>query len=100
MVDLINQFRFYFDVDGIPTDFSPEALETIAQQARELKTGARALRGILEHRLTPHLFAIPRYKRERVSKILFTAEVFSEGRDPIVSYKKTQSAKTKVIKTK
>ena len=98
--NLISQFRFYFDVDGIPVDFSSEALATIARQARELKTGARALRGILEHRLTPHLYAIPRYKRERVSRILFTAEVFSEGRDPIVSYKKTQTARTKVIKTK
>lgn len=97
--NLIAQFRFFFDVDGIPIEFSPEALKTVASLAKHMKTGARALRGILERRLTPHLFAIPRYKQERVSKILFTAEVFSEGREPIVSYKKTQS-KAKVIKQK
>ena len=96
--NLINQFQFYFSVDGIATDFSSDALRTIARQAIALKTGARALRGILEYRLIPHLYAIPRYKREKVSKILFTADVFNEGREPIVSYKKSQSAK-KVIKT-
>jgi ATP-dependent Clp protease ATP-binding subunit ClpX len=96
--NLIAQYAFYFGIDGIEVQFENQALAVIAQQAIEMKTGARALRSILEHRLMPHLFALPKYKDSKVNRITFTAEVFNSGQDPIISHKQTKS--TKVIKAK
>lgn len=96
--NLIAQYSFYFNIDGVEIEFDETALSSIAQQAISLKTGARALRSILEHKLMPHLFALPKYKESKVSLIKFTGEVFSNGVDPIISYKQTKS--TKVIKAK
>lgn len=96
--NLIAQYSFYFNIDGIEIEFDESALKNIAQQAISLKTGARALRSILEHRLMPHLFSLPKYKESKVSQIKFTGEVFSNGVDPIMVYKQNKS--TKVIKAK
>lgn len=96
--NLIEQYRFYFETDGISIEFTPEALESIAKQAIVMKTGARALRSILEQQLIPHLFRIPNYKQQKIDRIQFTAQVFDCGADPVMYYK--QSKSTKVIKAK
>lgn len=96
--NLIEQYRFYFETDGIGIEFTDQALASIAQQAIVMKTGARALRSILEHKLTPHLFAIPQYKQQKIDRIQFTAEVFDSDADPVMYYK--QSKSNKVIKAK
>jgi len=96
--NLIEQYRFYFETDGIGIEFTADALDYVAQQAIGMKTGARALRSILEYKLIPHLFAIPRYKQQKIDRIQFTAEVFASDADPVMYYK--QSKSTKVIKAK
>lgn len=96
--NLIEQYRFYFETDGISVDFAPEALNAIAEHAIVMKTGARALRSIIEQRLTPYLFKIPEYKQNKIDRICFTAEVFSAGAEPIMFQKQTKS--TKVMKAK
>jgi len=99
--NLIQQYKFYFEVDGVEAEFTTEALTAIARSAIAQKTGARALRGILEQKLMPHLFALPKYKQDNVSKILFTAEVFSDDAEPIFTYKQVSSKNSKkVIKSK
>jgi ATP-dependent Clp protease ATP-binding subunit ClpX len=85
--NLINQYKFYFTIDGIDISFTQEALESIASKASALKTGARALKNILENSLMPHLFALPKYKDQKVVEITFTAEVFNTGSEPEFSYK-------------
>ena len=89
--NLIKQYRFYFESDGIPVEFDAQCLRMIAKQAIAMKLGARALRSIIEKSLTPHMFALPKYKQDKVNKILFTAEVFSDGREPLFSYKSIKS---------
>lgn len=96
--NLIEQYRFYFETDGIGIEFTPAALESVAQQAIVMKTGARALRSILEQQLIPHLFRIPHYKQQKIERIQFTAQVFDSGAEPIMYYK--QSKSNKVIKAK
>ena len=99
--NLIQQYQFYFEVDGVAVEFTPDALTAIARGAIALKTGARALRGILEQKLMPHLFALPKYKQDKVSKILFTADVFSADAEPVITYGRTSSSNSKkVIKSK
>jgi ATP-dependent Clp protease ATP-binding subunit ClpX len=89
---LLEQYKFYFDIDGVEVEFTPDALESIAQQAIKMKTGARALRSILESTLTPHLFALPKYKEQKVVRILFNADVFNNGKEPVVTYKPNKKA--------
>lgn len=96
--NLIEQYKFYFEIDGIAIEFTADALTRIADQAIIMKTGARALRSILENKLIPHLFAIPKYKQQKIDRIQFTAEVFDCDADPVMYYK--QSKSTKVMKVK
>jgi len=85
--NLISQYKFYFTIDGIEICFTQEALESIAGKASILKTGARALKNILENSLMPHLFALPKYKEQKVVEITFTAGVFNTNASPEFSYK-------------
>lgn len=50
---LLAQVKLQFAMDGVDLSFSPEALDEIAQMALERKTGARALRSIIEKVTVP-----------------------------------------------
>ena len=45
---LVKQYKKLFEMDNVELDFSDKALSAIANKAIERKTGARALRGIVE----------------------------------------------------
>ena len=45
---LVKQFRTLLSMDNVQLQFEPEAIHAIAQEAHRRKTGARALRGIVE----------------------------------------------------
>lgn len=76
--NLIDQYKFYFDVDNIELDFSADALEFIAEEAFKLKTGARALRAILDKHLQPLIFKIPEYKKASIVKIIISKDFFEK----------------------
>lgn len=76
---LVKQYQQLFGMDKIKLEFTPEALEAIARQALELKTGARALRAILETLLLDLMFELP--SREDVGKVVITRDTV-EGRSP------------------
>lgn len=61
--NLIKQMQFYFDIDNIELKFTDKAILTIAELAVEMKSGARALKGILEKVLQPFLFEIESIKK-------------------------------------
>ncbi len=56
---LIKQYQYLFALDGVELDFSQEAIRRIAQIALKRKTGARALRAILEERMQTLMFDLP-----------------------------------------
>ena len=56
---LVRQYRRLFELDGVDLEFSPEALEAIADQAILRGTGARGLRAILEEVLQSVMYDIP-----------------------------------------
>ncbi|MBI5693305.1 MAG: ATP-dependent Clp protease ATP-binding subunit ClpX [Verrucomicrobia bacterium] len=45
---MVKQYSKLFAMDGVRLKFTPDAVKAIAQRAIELKTGARALRSIME----------------------------------------------------
>ena len=77
---LIKQFKKLFELDGVELEFSPEALEAIADQAILRGTGARGLRAILEEVLQSVMYDIP--SRGDVAKCVITREVVLEHVNP------------------
>lgn len=96
--NLLAQYGFYFGVDGVELEVTAEAQQTIAALAAKQRTGARALRTILENTFRPHLFALPEYRRRRVERITFTSESFLAQRQPTLvhrSHRKTRKISTR-----
>ncbi|CAI4230136.1 unnamed protein product [Auanema sp. JU1783] len=56
---LLAQLKLQFAIDNVDLSFSDEALESVAKLALERKTGARALRSILESVLLDAKFTVP-----------------------------------------
>ncbi|PAV69178.1 hypothetical protein WR25_20601 isoform A [Diploscapter pachys] len=56
---LLAQLKLQFSIDNVDLSFSAEALEQVAQEALERKTGARALRSILERVLLDAKYTVP-----------------------------------------
>ncbi|MFN0006286.1 MAG: ATP-dependent Clp protease ATP-binding subunit ClpX [Planctomycetota bacterium] len=59
---LVRQYQVIFEMSGKELQFTPEALEAIAEVALERETGVRALRSILEDILVDVLYEIPTRK--------------------------------------
>lgn len=53
---LIKQYQYLFDLDGIDLSFDDDALQVVAEKAKELKTNARGLKNIIEKVLLPYQF--------------------------------------------
>ena len=62
--------------------FTPEALDATARKALDRKTGARALRTIVEEALLEVMYDIP--ERTDVKKVVITAETIEHGQPPIL----------------
>ncbi|MBP3301453.1 MAG: ATP-dependent Clp protease ATP-binding subunit ClpX [Clostridia bacterium] len=56
---LTKQYKELFRLDGVSLEFTPDAIEAIADQALEHKTGARGLRSIAERVMTRIMFTVP-----------------------------------------
>ena len=56
---LIKQYRKLFRLDGVDLEFTADAIEAIADLALLRRTGARALRAILEEVLLPVMYDVP-----------------------------------------
>jgi ATP-dependent Clp protease ATP-binding subunit ClpX len=56
---LVKQYQELFGFDGVKLTFSDEALLEVARRAQALKTGARALRSVMERALMPLMFEVP-----------------------------------------
>lgn len=87
---LIKQYQSLFALEHVELEFTQEALETIADQAIEKKTGARGLRSIVEDLLLDTMYEIPSDKT--IVKVTITKEVV-EGKDtPIIERVSTPAA--------
>jgi ATP-dependent Clp protease ATP-binding subunit ClpX len=59
---IIKQYKKLLELDNVELEFTEDALRSIVRLARERKTGARALRGIIEEIMLPIMFEIPNLK--------------------------------------
>ena len=76
------QFRSSCQLDKVELVFTPEALDATAKLAIDRKTGARALRTIVEEALLEVMYDIP--ERTDVKKVVITAETIEHGQPPML----------------
>src|SRR5919112_1149108 len=77
---LVKQFRKLFELDGVDLEFTPDAIEAIADLALLRGTGARGLRAILEEVLLNVMYDVP--SSDDVAQVIISAEVVKESALP------------------
>ncbi len=78
---LLKQYKKLFMMEGIELEFDPFAIDAIVKRAMERKTGARALRSIVEDFMLDIMFELP--AKEDVDKCVITKDVVEKGSEPI-----------------
>jgi ATP-dependent Clp protease ATP-binding subunit ClpX len=68
-------------MDGIELEFDPFAIEAIVEKAMLRKTGARALRSIVEEIMLDIMFDLP--EKDKIEKCIITGDVIAKGSEPI-----------------
>lgn len=79
---LIKQYQKLLSMEGCRLNFRPEAVRAIAEKAVELKTGARALRSILENLMLEVMYELP--SQEDPVEVVITAETVKSGEAPLI----------------
>ncbi|MEN2994801.1 MAG: ATP-dependent Clp protease ATP-binding subunit ClpX [Thermodesulfovibrio sp.] len=82
---LIKQYQKLFSMDGVKLTFTDDALRAIAKKAIERKTGARALRSILEDIMLDVMYIIPSEKG--IVECIINEDVVNKKSSPILIYK-------------
>ncbi|MGY6529412.1 MAG: ATP-dependent protease ATP-binding subunit ClpX [Cyanobacterium sp.] len=70
---LVKQYQKLLGMDDVILEFEPEAIKAISQEAYRRKTGARALRGIVEEIMLDVMYEVP--SRKDLRKCLITKEM-------------------------
>ncbi len=79
---MVKQYAKLFAMDGVRLKFTRDAVKTIATKAVELKTGARALRAIMEGLMLEVMYDLP--QRDDVAEVVIDAAVVAGTRKPIL----------------
>ena len=81
---LVKQYKKLFRMEGIELDFREEALQEIIILAMGRKSGARALRSVMENSMLDLMFHLPEYSEDNVFKITITKEFILRGKKPLM----------------
>jgi ATP-dependent Clp protease ATP-binding subunit ClpX len=88
---MVKQYSKLFAMDGVQLRITRDAVHAIAVKAIELKTGARALRAIMENLMLEVMFDLP--QREDVVEVVIDESVVKGRRHPVL--KKAAKAEKK-----
>ncbi len=77
---IVKQYQALMKLDGVDLIFTNEAIDSIAQQALDRKTGARGLRSIVENTMMDIMYDIPSIEGDK--KVIITGEVIRNGEKP------------------
>ena len=70
---VLKQYKCLLEMDGVELDFEQEAVDLIAKKAIKRKTGARALRSIVEELMLDVMYDIP--SDDSIKKFVITKEM-------------------------
>jgi len=85
---LVKQYKTLFEIDNVELEFDDSALNAIVSLAIERKTGARALRSILESALLDTLFELP--DKPDITKCIVTEKtILKKAKPKLIKRRKT-----------
>lgn len=87
---IIKQYKKLFLMEGIELEFDPFALDSIVKKAIERKTGARALRSIVEDFMLDIMYELP--NKKDFDKCIITKDVVEKNAEPIFIKSDAKSA--------
>lgn len=86
---ILKQFQKLLELDEVQLIFNDDAIEAIAERALEKKTGARALRSIIEEVMLDIMFEIP--KDNNIGTVVITKEYIEKTGGPIIEMRGYQT---------
>ena len=94
---LVKQYQKLLEYDDVKLDFTPDALEAIADKAIERNIGARGLRAIMESVLTKLMYDIP--SDPTIAQVTITADCVNNGAQPEIVHDPGRPARRAKLKT-
>ena len=91
---LLKQYQCLLGMDGVELKFEPEAVDLIAAEAIKRKTGARALRSIVEEIMMDIMYALP--SQEDVKEFNVTADMVKKKNEGVAELIKLPTKKEEV----
>ncbi len=88
---ILKQYQSLLAMDEVDLEFAPDALEVIAEKALEKKTGARALRAILEDIMLDIMYEIP--KDDNIGRVIITRDYIEGKGVPIIEMRGAEMQK-------
>jgi ATP-dependent Clp protease ATP-binding subunit ClpX len=79
---VIKQYQKMLSLDNVELEVTPDGLDAIAERALAARTGARALRTIVEEVLLNVMYDIP--SQEHIGRCIINAEVVAGRGQPIM----------------
>ncbi|MBE5934398.1 MAG: ATP-dependent Clp protease ATP-binding subunit ClpX [Lachnospiraceae bacterium] len=79
---ILKQYEKLLEMDAVKLEFDDSALESIAEKAIEKKTGARALRSIIDEYMLDIMYEIP--KDPNIGKVTITRDYIDNNGIPIM----------------
>jgi len=87
---ILKQYKKLFLMEGVELEFDKFSLNAIVEKAMVKKTGARALRSIVEEFMLDIMYELP--NRKDVSKCVITKDVVDKNEEPIFIKAEKKSA--------
>ena len=84
---ILKQYKKLLELDEVQLIFDDGAVEAIAEKAIEKKTGARALRSIIEEFMLDIMFEIP--KDDNIGTVIITKDYIEKKGGPVIEMRGT-----------
>ncbi len=87
---IIKQYKKLFRFEGVELEFEEEALQAVVTKAVEWKTGARALRSIMEETMLDIMYHLP--SKQNIAKCIITKETITKKIEPLYVLKEKRAS--------
>ena len=88
---ILKQYQKLLELDEVKLNFDDDALEAIAEKAMEKKTGARALRAIIEEFMLDIMYEIP--KDDNIGTVTITRDYIEHKGAPRIEMRATEKVR-------
>ena len=88
---ILKQYKRLLELDEVDLVFDDEAIHAIAKKAAEKKTGARALRAIIEEFMLDIMYEIP--KDDMIGRVTITKDYIENKGAPLIEMRESGEAK-------